>query len=124
MGQNSIYGGNTGGVSVFPSQGCAGSGMGLLGAVFQQIPNTCPSTITQISVNFDRAVVSVGSTVNLAAAGKSSLYYNSGTVSCSVWSGTMTLIADIPSWQVSMNATCTQTGMPNVMVVGTMSGNQ
>jgi hypothetical protein len=42
--------------------------------------------------------------------------------SCTSWNGTVTVTADVPSWSVTINATCSA-GNPALQVVGTVSGN-
>ncbi|REG37398.1 hypothetical protein ATI61_101382 [Archangium gephyra] len=49
-------------------------------------------------------------------------YYKEGR-SCFSWTGTITIVRDVPNWAVSMDVTCADTGKGDLQVKGDFSGD-
>jgi hypothetical protein len=82
---------------------------------------TCPSSGYYFNLRFSRAKVAVGSTVTLPSADINLGYEDQGTsTSCDAWSGSVTFTSDAPTWQIVIDATCTQ-GLA-VHLAGTFHG--
>lgn len=98
----------------------------------------CPRSYRSLSLAIDRVAVRLG-TITLAAAGvpgvtltlqrsvqqtSGGFYAAEAAGSCSSWTGTIAWISDLPSWRVTINATCAETGKETLKVIGTMSGDE
>ncbi len=75
-------------------------------------------------LNIDRTQASAGQTFTLPDE-RVQLTLNSArrTHSCIRWTGSVTWNADVPSWRVTFNATCGETGKGDIRLVGTWSGD-
>lgn len=52
-----------------------------------------------------------------------SVYSPDSTKSCSQWTGTVSWGSDVPSWSITLNLTCSETGKSGIQLVGTFSGD-
>ncbi len=43
--------------------------------------------------------------------------------SCALWTGTLTWHSEVPSWSVTLNATCGESGKGHIQLAGTLSGD-
>lgn len=83
---------------------------------------TCPAKTTYISLQVTRPLPPLGQAVTLPDSRVSLSLSDSGT-SCYSWTGTLTVTSDVPSWRVSVNATCSETGKSSIRLVGSANGD-
>jgi hypothetical protein len=82
------------------------------------------ASYNSITLQLTRPMRTPGEVISLPDA-RASLYL-SGTDAagtCSSWTGTITWNSEVPSWGVTLNATCSETGKSGVRVVGSFSGD-
>jgi hypothetical protein len=92
-----------------------------ISATLATTTTTCPHTTTEVSVSVERPFT-VGKAITLPDALVSLVEVN-GNQDCFAWTGTVTVTADLPTWSISIDATCSTTG-DSAQVVGTFTGNQ
>ncbi|WP_158501666.1 collagen-like protein [Vitiosangium sp. GDMCC 1.1324] len=85
----------------------------------------CPKpTYYQISLSLKRPMTTPGEVISLP---NSRVYLSlssyDSTKSCSTWTGTVTWNSDVPSWSVTFDATCSETGKSSIRFTGTFSGD-
>jgi hypothetical protein len=72
-------------------------------------PNVCSLDIFEVFAAIDRMKHAVGTSFSLGAG--DAVIYSATTIgvpaNCSVWTGTVHWISDIPSWRVDLDLTCT-----------------
>ncbi len=103
---------------VSPSGGCASAPLSIF---FSSQVSSCPYVTQYVSLSIARPFT-VGQAISLPSAAVSLSVSGPGG-NCSAWTGAVTVSADIPSYTVSLNATCSQPGQSGLRVVGTLSGN-
>jgi hypothetical protein len=101
---------------------CVGSGLKLQSADLIRSLSTCPSNAFNVLAEFDRTMISSGTSYPLPTTGIT-FAATVGTVSCYQWSGTIEITADLPNWSLNINATCT-TASTTLSIIGTMGGSQ
>lgn len=113
------------GISLSTTKACVGrSGFGLYMATLQRSSGACALASTLISLRLDRErLPDVGATYSFPTIGMY-LIATAGDVTCNNWTGTMRLDSDLPTWSVTINATCADAGKGSFKVIGTMSGNE
>jgi hypothetical protein len=115
----------TDGLTVGTTKTCLGSGaFGLNYATLYRSSGACPPSVTLIYPSFDRKKLpNVGVNYPFPTDGLT-LAAQVGDVTCNSWTGTMRLDSDLPTWSVTINATCADAGKGSFKVIGTMSGNE
>jgi hypothetical protein len=103
---------------VSPSGGCASAPLSI---IFSSQVSSCPQVTQYVDLSITRPFT-VGQAISLPSAAVVLSVVGPGG-NCSAWTGTVTVSADIPSYSVSLNATCSQPGQSGLHVVGTLSGN-
>lgn len=85
---------------------------------------TACSVYEGISVRLKRPMKAPGEVITLPDA-RVSLGIGSldATKTCATWTGTVTWNSEVPSWGVTLNATCAETGKSGIQLVGTFSGD-
>jgi hypothetical protein len=84
---------------------------------------TCPTMVGRSAhVIIPRPLPTLGQTVTLPRSG---IWITSGsaTEACSAWTGSLTVHSDLPTWRVSLNATCSEPGKSHIRLVGTAHGD-
>jgi hypothetical protein len=104
---------------VSPSGGCASAPLFIS---FSHQMSSCPYVTQYVSLSIARPFT-VGQAISLPSATVSLYVWGGPGGDCSAWTGAVTVSADIPSYTVSVNATCSQPGQSGLRVVGTLSGN-
>ena len=121
------YASGSDGISIGTGKVCNGSGgFGLSYAILTRTiaTMTCPPASVQIFPSFDRKKLpNVGVNYPFPTDGMT-LSATVGEVTCYSWTGTMRLDSDLPTWSVTINATCADAGKGSFKVIGTMSGNE
>ena len=88
--------------------------------------SSCPSEYFDVYLSIPRSSFSPGSVITLPNA---SVQLSAGSLSgytvtgCYNWTGTVTWTSDLPSYSVSIDATCTQSGRLPTRLQGTISGD-
>jgi hypothetical protein len=86
---------------------------------------TCPATtpFTYASLSLTRPMTASGEVITLPNSRVRLVLVNSdSTKTCTQWTGTVTWGSDVPSWSVTLNVTCSETGKSGIRLVGTFSG--
>lgn len=113
-----------GSVYLSVSKTCNGGGLGLSMSSLARLQSSCPANITSITAGFDRKKLpNVGVNYSFPTDGMT-LSATIGDATCFNWTGTMRLDSDLPTWSVTINATCADAGKGSFKVIGTMSGNE
>jgi hypothetical protein len=122
----SYVGFETGKPYLSPGKSCTGSALAITSAAFYHPQTTCPTDYVYVSTNFNRTTTNIGVTVDLAAPGVgNSFNFNNGTANtCTAWTGTMKIDADLPDWSVTVNAVCSTGTLAGTQIAGTMSGSE
>ena len=113
------------GISLSTTKICVGrSGFGLYMATLQRSAGACALASTLIHLRLERdKLPDVGVTYSFPTIGVY-LVAVAGDVTCNNWTGTVRLDSDLPTWSVTINATCADAGKGSFKVIGTMSGNE
>lgn len=113
------------GISLSTTKICVGrSGFGLYMATLQRSAGACALASTLIHLRLERdKLPDVGVTYSFPTIGVY-LVAVAGDVTCNNWTGTLRLDSDLPTWSVTINATCADAGKGSFKVIGTMSGNE
>ena len=89
-------------------------------------PPVCGQTPSSgIYIRIDRALTTPGAVIQLPDA-RVELGASGGgrpEKACDSWTGTITWNSDVPSYNVSVDATCSEAGKGNLRLVGTVSGD-
>ncbi|WP_239470949.1 hypothetical protein [Archangium violaceum] len=86
---------------------------------------TCPSSTTNyIYLILKRPMTTPGERITLPDT-RATLYLGNAdsTKSCSAWTGTVTWNSEVPSWSVSLDATCSEAGKSHIRLTGTFNGD-
>ena len=105
-----------------PSSSIPCPGQGSFSVAWYQSTGTCPRTYYSIGMSLDRSKVTAGATVTLPATG-ASVSYSDATTNCSQWTGTINWVADVPSWKLTANLTCSDAGKTSIKIAGTFQGD-
>ncbi|WNG42490.1 collagen-like protein [Archangium violaceum] len=108
--------------SVFPV--CSGADLTVM---FYPIGlSTVCGTSNYVHMVLQRSQIAPGERITLPSS-RVSLSINNPqdlTKKCYAWTGTVTWNSDVPSWSVTLDATCSETGKSSIKLVGTFSGDQ
>ncbi|MFP2926438.1 collagen-like protein [Pyxidicoccus sp. 3LG] len=85
----------------------------------------CGATFSSINVTLTRPLPVPGQVFTLPHAQVTSLWLLTpqSERSCSRWTGTLTWHSEVPTWSVSVDATCSEAGKGHIRLVGTLSGD-
>jgi hypothetical protein len=87
-------------------------------------PQACTSSpVDYLFIRLPRPMPSGGRVFSLPTGGVSLLLnITDATRSCSNWTGSLTWHSDVPSWRVTLDATCTEVGKSHIRLIGTVRG--
>ncbi|RKH00232.1 collagen-like protein [Corallococcus carmarthensis] len=77
-------------------------------------------TFTQLSIGIKRPLATPGAVIQLPDS-RVSLYFSGSANTCSSWTGTIRWNSDVPSYNVSVDATCSEAGKGGIRFVGSVS---
>ncbi|NPC70060.1 collagen-like protein [Corallococcus exiguus] len=84
---------------------------------------SCPEMVGRsVHVIIGRPLPLAGQVVTLPDS-RVIIHSGSATTACSAWRGTLIVHSDVPSWRVSIDATCSNPGSSDIRIVGTASGD-
>jgi hypothetical protein len=86
---------------------------------------TCAGPTTNfVYVNVKRPMATPGERISLPNT-RVGLMKNTGdaTTTCSEWTGTVTWNSEVPSWSITLDATCSEMGKSGIRLVGTFNGD-
>jgi hypothetical protein len=86
--------------------------------------STCGAAFSSVSFGIRRPIPAPNYVYTLPDARVWSLALSAPDAAngCSKWTGTLTWNSDAPSWKLSVDATCSETGKGHIKLVGTYSG--
>lgn len=86
--------------------------------------SSCGSS-NYILFSMSRPMKAPGEVISLPSSRVTTLMLNDvdATKRCTQWTGTLTWNSDVPSWSVTLDATCSETGKSGIKLVGTFSGD-
>ncbi|NNC07315.1 collagen-like protein [Corallococcus exiguus] len=84
---------------------------------------SCPEMVGRsVHVIIGRPLPLAGQVVTLPDS-RVIIHSGSATIACSAWRGTLIVHSDVPSWRVSIDATCSNPGSSDIRIVGSASGD-
>ncbi|NNB90097.1 hypothetical protein D7Y27_14905 [Corallococcus sp. AB004] len=84
---------------------------------------SCPEMVGRsVHVIIGRPLPLAGQVVTLPDS-RVIIHSGSATTACSAWRGTLIVHSDVPSWRVSIDATCSNPGSSDIRIVGSASGD-
>jgi hypothetical protein len=101
-------------------------GQGSFGVTWVASTQSCPSLDYYFTISIDRAQGSAGTLFALPTASAVRVSYSAHTpdsVYCSSWTGTVNWIADVPSWKLSADLTCSEAGKSAIRITGSFQGD-
>jgi collagen triple helix repeat protein len=83
-----------------------------------------PTAINSLQVSLKRPLSAPGQVFTLPSPSVTLVQSASDpTKSCSSWTGSVTWNSEVPSWSVTLNATCSEAGKSDIRFVGTINGD-
>lgn len=107
-----------------PPSGCA-EDTNFTTVLFRGAELACsPEVLDYLYVSVDRSQATPGQVFNLPDA-RVTLLLNTTkrTGGCSQWTGTVTWNAEIPTWRLTFDTTCSESGKGHIRLTGTWSGD-
>jgi hypothetical protein len=80
------------------------------------------SSFSQLSIGIKRPLTSPGMVISLPDS-RVSVYWAGASINCSAWTGTVRWNSDVPSYSVSVDATCSEPGKGTLRFVGSAFGD-
>jgi len=81
-------------------------------------------TTSYIYVSVERPMTAPGERISLPNTRVSLIKHTAdATTSCTAWTGTVTWNSEVPSWSITLDATCGETGKSGIRLIGTFSGD-
>ncbi|NTX54532.1 collagen-like protein [Myxococcus sp. CA039A] len=87
---------------------------------------TCGVAFTGVSFRIKRPLPAPGTVYTLPDSRVTSIRLNSQlpTSACGSWTGRLTWNSEVPTWSVSLDLTCSETGKSHIRLVGTFGGDR
>lgn len=106
-----------------PPSSCAEFGTFQVTLVSDSSARQCgQSTFSQLNIAIKRPLATPGAAIQLPDSRVSLSFIGTGTT-CGSWTGTVTWNSDVPSYNVSVDATCSESGKGTIRFVGSVSGD-
>ncbi|WP_242589561.1 hypothetical protein [Corallococcus macrosporus] len=87
------------------------------------VPGTCPTPpSSSLYLSVTRPLPTLGQAITLPNP-KVQLSISGAGASCYSWTGSVTIHADVPTWRVSVDATCSESGKGAIRLVGSANGD-